>query len=99
MSKPLPERSLVVRWDGDAQAFKICSVDTVKVQAVADQAFNIDLPVEAFGGAVTNDIASQIGIAMVNQLAMYNPDLKALNKTTEQPAPPADGSKKPFWKR
>ncbi|WP_233831977.1 hypothetical protein [Paraburkholderia sp. ZP32-5] len=104
MSKTQPKRSLVIRWDDETQAFKICSVEATKVQDVADQAFNIELPVEAFGGVVTNEIAGRIGVAMVNQLSMTNPDLKALNKTTESgDEPPPDsgeaGEKKSLWKR
>lgn len=83
MSKPQPKRSLVIRWDDETRAFRICSVDATIIQDMADQAFNIDLPVEQFGGVVTNDTASRIGIAMVNQLSITNPDLKAINKTVE----------------
>ncbi|MFW6855419.1 hypothetical protein ACODYM_29430 [Burkholderia gladioli] len=96
------QQCVIARWDPETQAVTFCQVDVSAVQGAVDGAFNIDLPIDEFGGAVTDELARKLGTGMVNLLALSNPDLKALNKTTqvpdEPPEPPA-GAKKPFWKR
>ncbi|TKC83476.1 hypothetical protein FAZ69_23605 [Trinickia terrae] len=83
MSIDNPQNCVIVRWNAETQAVTFCTVDARKVQDVAAKAFNIDLPLDEFGGVVTDELARKLGAGMVNLLSLTNPDLKTLNKTTQ----------------
>jgi len=89
MNKPKQPKSIVVNYD---QANKELTFQTIDDASLKPLLTGTVYPIllDDFGGKIDDEFARRFGVAILNCLALFKPELKVLMSVTEQPILPPD---------
>ena len=88
-------KSLVVDFDPENRELTFQTVEDSKLRPLLTGTV-YPILLDDFGGKIDDEFARRFGVAILNCLALYKPELKTLMNVTEQPmerpgdAPPGD---------
>lgn len=82
-------KSIVVSYSPDNRELTFQTVEDSRLQPMLTGTV-YPILLDDFGGQIDDEFARRFGVAILNCLALYKPELKALMSVTEQPISPPD---------
>ncbi|KWO62537.1 hypothetical protein WT98_30160 [Burkholderia territorii] len=78
-----PQYSVVLSFTGDQ--FDVQAVDPKKLAPVVTGALNMPILLDDFGCKLDDEFARRLGVAMLNLIALGEPDIKQFMSVTQEP--------------
>ncbi len=82
-----PPKSVVVGYDAQNRELTFQTVEDSKLRSLLTGTV-YPILLDDFGGRIDDEFARRFGVAILNCLALFKPDLKSLMDVTEQPIDP-----------
>jgi hypothetical protein len=79
-----PPKSIVVGYDAENRELTFQTVEDAKLRSLLTGTV-YPILLDDFGGRIDDEFARRFGVAILNCLALYKPELKPLMSVTEQP--------------
>ncbi|EEA02731.1 conserved hypothetical protein [Burkholderia sp. H160] len=84
-----PLKSIVVNFDAANRELTFQTVEDARLKPLLTGTV-YPILLDDFGGKIDDEFARRFGVAILNCLALYKPELKLLMSVTEQPIAPRD---------
>lgn len=100
-----PPYAVVLTYSEDRQSLLVQAADPAKVAPVVAGKLEMPIVLEDYGFKLDDEFARRLGVAMLNLIALGQPDIKQYMSVTPEPvdggSPPSDdvGEKSSWWRR
>jgi hypothetical protein len=78
--------SIVVSYREDAQAFSVRAVEVAEVAPIVADKLEMPILLEDFEYKLDDEFARRLGVAMLNLIALRQPEIKQFMSVTQQPS-------------
>ncbi|MFM0555613.1 hypothetical protein P0D69_32245 [Paraburkholderia sediminicola] len=80
-----PPRSVVVNYDEDTQRLNVQLIEPAKIAPILAGKFTVPILLEDFDFRLDDEFARRLGVAMLNAIALGQPDIKQYMTVTQEP--------------
>lgn len=80
-----PQRSVVLNYDQNSQRLNVQLVEPAKLAPLLAGKFTVPILLDDFDFKLDDEFARRLGVAMLNAIALGQPDIKQYMTVTEGP--------------
>lgn len=80
-----PPRSVVLNYDQDSQRLNVQLVDPDRLAPLLAGVFEVPILLDEFDFRLNDEFARRLGVAMLNAIALGQPDIKRYMSVTQTP--------------
>ncbi|MGA7777299.1 MAG: hypothetical protein WCA85_06255 [Paraburkholderia sp.] len=89
----IPPRSVILRYDQDSQRLNVQLVEPAKLAPLLAGLFTVPILLDDFDFRLDDEFARRLGVAMLNAVALGQPDIKQYMTVTREPIDRPSGAK------
>jgi len=80
-----PVRSVLLSYDEDSQRLNVQMVDPARLAPLLAKSFTVPILFDDFDFRLDDEFARRLGVAVLNAIALGQPDIKQYMTVTQQP--------------
>ncbi|MFL9996578.1 hypothetical protein PQR34_17480 [Paraburkholderia sediminicola] len=80
-----PVRSVVLNYDEDSQRLNVQLIEPARLTPLLKKAFTVPILLDDFDFRLDDEFARRLGVAILNAIALGQPDIKRYMTVTQEP--------------